>query len=93
MFGNNDVLLKRLQSEVDYLRNQNQQLMDRLLLITDKPAYREQKHNEMQERAQVVEIEKYKNMSATELEVMHQKESEKKKVEGILLRQIMTGGE
>ncbi|MBP9694609.1 MAG: hypothetical protein KBE16_07880 [Alphaproteobacteria bacterium] len=93
MFGNKDVLLKRLQSEVDYLRDQNKMLMDRLLLITDKPAYREQKHNESIERAQVVELERYKHMSPVELEQMHQKDFEKKKIEGVLLRQMMTGGE
>lgn len=93
MFGNKDVLTTRLQSEVDYLREQNKMLMDRLLLLTDRPAYKEQKAFEAQERAQMVELEKYKNMTPDQIESRQKQEAEKETVKNTLLRQIMTGGE
>lgn len=86
-----EALLTRSQSEVAFLRDQNQKLLDSIMVLTDKTAFRETKHAESSERAALLEMEKYKSM--TPEQIMQQAEKEKKENEIVGMQmKLMAGG-
>jgi hypothetical protein len=72
------VLITRLQSEVDYLRDQNKMLMDRLVSIIDQRAFTLIKQTERQDHVQKVAEIKAEKMTFLDLEQekIRQKENE-----------------
>lgn len=85
------VLLTRLQDEVVYLRTQNHQLLDRLMVLTDRNAYVETKHQESVARREVIEIEKYRGMTSDEIKERVAKEKKEDEIVNEQLKQMMTG--
>lgn len=92
MFGlKSKILLSRLQSEVEYLRNQNQQLMDRLLALTDKTAYQQIKQDQQYDKAQDIEMAKVKRIHPDILAEKEKREAEGDRMQSIMLKQMFTG--
>ena len=89
------VLINRLQSEVDYLREQNKLLMDRLVSMTDQRAFDQIKRHEYQIHQNKVEEIKAEKMTEFEIAQEKKKEQEKAYADKILNIQLsqMTRGE
>lgn len=85
------VLMQRLQDEVQYLRTQNQQLLDRLMVLTDRNAYVETKHQESVGRREAIELEKYRGMSTDEIKEKVAQEQKENEIVNIQLSQMFTG--
>lgn len=70
MFRNNlsqDILLNRLQSEVDYLREQNKQLLDRILALTNSALYDKVKVSESRDLEKKIQQEKISKMTPEDI--------------------------
>ena len=84
-------LYERLDAEINYLREQNKDLMDRLLALTEKETYREIKYNENQDALQKKELELIRTTDPVILKDKREKEAKEDELVNIQLRQMMTG--
>ncbi|MDX1902082.1 MAG: hypothetical protein SFW66_08820 [Gammaproteobacteria bacterium] len=90
------ILLTRLSSEVEYLRDQNQKLLDRLLAIFDSKNYVEIKQIEAREEAQKIQKSKVEKITAEDFQKDLKKleeDNEKMKLLNMQFSMMQTGNE
>lgn len=96
IFGNDKILLERLASEVEYLRDQNQKLTDRLLAIFDSKNYIHIKQIEANETAQKTQLKRVERMNPEDFKQeikIASEEAAKAKVLNMQLSQMMGAAE
>ncbi len=93
MFLSKDILLSRLSDEVVYLRSQNNMLLERLMVLTDRNAYKEMQYQQSNRNKEVAEIEKYRGMTSDMIKEQESKEKKENEIVAIQLKQMMTGSD
>lgn len=90
------ILSARLAAEVEYLRDQNAKLVDRILAIFDSKTYVDIKQIEARDeqiKTQKIRVEKMTSEDFTKELAITQEENAKQKVLNMQLSQMMTGNE